>query len=296
MGSAEIANEQLLQKVFISGEALRALSLHGVGLIASVFENLASKAPNLRILRLGSIIGQRNLLSPHQYDMLLQFLSSSRLREIAFSDFKQDLPWHELISSNGPYLRQLTIHTRPCSDEVDQALGAAACESLPAHLRWKLKLGFSSDDLLCLSSACPDIERLGFDVVHGQSLQQAREEILVGLVTFRRVRHLHLFSHIHEVRQSCEMPLVSSLELVSFFNDLMRQKQGTVLETLMYHDYELEWCKVWAMGENKTLIAYRNKHGMTEIQELYEGTRLLWTRRKPLEEPFDRFSQWEFPG
>lgn len=38
---------------------------------------------------------------------------------------------------------------------------------------------------------------------------------------------------------------------------------------------------LWNMGEGEILLVYRGAYEKMEMRELYQGTKLLWTRHKP---------------
>ncbi|KAL8779837.1 MAG: hypothetical protein Q9213_006752 [Squamulea squamosa] len=122
--------------------------------------------------------------------------------------------------------------------------------------RIKRPLGVNHDELRAIYDACPQLERLGFD--------------------------------------ACDPTI--GLELIKIFNRFNERKEGSRLETLIYHNLrEGERCLLWQMSEGTILISYQYGSTTPEVREMYEGTTLLWTRQRPLEHRVE-FEEWEFPA
>lgn len=136
---------------------------------------------NLRAIRLGPgrLVDPwtANLVNEGQLKGILDFFIDTGLREITFNNFIQNLAWIDMIQNSGPELEQLTIHTSPSTWRNLQGYNNPPPQSssdsyYATILQTDLRPGFTHTEFLRLSSACPNLENLGFDV-HGIGIPEA---------------------------------------------------------------------------------------------------------------------------
>lgn len=115
-----------------------------------------------------------------QFNVMQDLFSSTKFCEIAFHNFCQALPWLDLVSNSGSTLRQLSIYTEvdhwawarsTNKSEAKSLLLSFKDSSYVQYLQLDEKPGFTYVKLLRLSSLCPNIEKLGFDI-HGMELEE----------------------------------------------------------------------------------------------------------------------------
>ncbi|KAL8767583.1 MAG: hypothetical protein Q9209_005955 [Squamulea sp. 1 TL-2023] len=285
---------------------LRSLSLSGVKTIVSALGSLKGRVPNLGALHIDLEPGHsfelghddNRILSEHAFLQIRDFFSMSGLKNIALNSFTQAVPLQDLVASSGPTLRQLVIHTkfshwrnvqRYCPETVGDT-------SVATHLRLRQGIGIGNDELRELAAACPGIGCLGIDI-SCLNLEKALHGKLDALLDFPYLRHLHLFSP----REQNNDKTMTGLDLVKLFEYLNCRKKGARLETLLYFqqygtDVDMgEQCHLWQMADGKILLSYRFIESITDIREMYQGHRLLWTKRRACESNA-RFSELEFPA
>lgn len=170
MESHAVPCYQPIRKEFIDGGALRVLSLQGFELCALTLQELDNEIPNLRTVRFAAPPRFNHLAWPlvndRQFLRIHDFMSKTRLCEIAFHDITQNLPWLDMVSASGQVLRQLTIHTAPqywLWARVDRSQATQQPPSFDyspsaRYLRIQEHPGFVYNELIQLNSICPNIE------------------------------------------------------------------------------------------------------------------------------------------
>ncbi|KAL8639413.1 MAG: hypothetical protein Q9226_008873 [Calogaya cf. arnoldii] len=219
---------------------------------------------------------------------------------------------------SGPKLTTLLIYnTVRQSEREDYTPRISNDDIVNQYLQVKNSLGFTHTDLLRLNSLCPNLEHLGFDV-KGSEIRELHHKLHDALTTFHKLRHLELwiraparlfprppasdYWELKQPREDGDYSLVSGPSLVEFFQNLLghpgNSKRVPRLQTLTIHNQGHENCTLHKMGEQpqRTLITYRSPGATVLTKELYEGSKLLWTRHKHIlgniNELKEEFPEW----
>ncbi|KAL9581472.1 MAG: hypothetical protein Q9212_003875 [Teloschistes hypoglaucus] len=274
-------------------------------------------------------------MNDSQFSVMQDLFSSAKLCEISFHNYNQALPWLDLVSNSGSTLQQLSMHTSPyhwgwaqqhqLPPKLDKYPGSTYDAQ---YLQLDHQPGFTYVELLRLSSLCPNIEKLGFDI-HGMGIKDAHSTYLNALAAFARLRHLTLFFHPIYAADDAHRPPASKYDrilkeipnpaeaLLDFFHGLNNRKRGTMVESITYRahgKYEDPWkmCTLWNMGgrggqegKGRVLMVSSGDSQRMEMTEMYEGRKVLWTKHTPAfidrgyrgwgDRVGTRFNWWEFP-
>ncbi|KAI4196954.1 MAG: hypothetical protein LQ350_006207 [Teloschistes chrysophthalmus] len=206
-----------------------------------------------------------HIMNDSQFSVMQALFSSAKLREISFHNFSQALPWLDLVSNSGSTLQQLSMHTWPYHWgwahfrrlppksgpvpswrdpqirylELDEQSGSTYGIQ---YLQLDQQPGFTYAELLRLSSLCPNIEKLGFDI-HGMGVEDAHSTYLNALAAFPKLRHLILFFHPippaeevdgRDARWSLQETPLPADALLDLFHGLNNRKRGTMVESITY--------------------------------------------------------------
>ncbi|KAL8781055.1 MAG: hypothetical protein Q9194_000562 [Teloschistes cf. exilis] len=303
-------HRQLIESKVINLEALRKLTFDGLKVFTSAIMHLVDYVPNVRVCRVTSekpfvdnynfprdTIDWHFLVDENQLGIIREFFSRATLHELALDGFVQNLPWQDMFATSGPHLRQLTIHAatnrwyeiKSRESLTDLPSFDNSSEAASLRIRWD-PFGFTHAEILRLGSVCPNIQNLGLDI-HYMGPTEALQGPLDALMSFVHLRHLRLFflqtpnlDADQRLKRKGDPSYFCSGEMLKMFIHFREQKRGTLLESLlcqMMDDLQSyrphESCVLWAMGEGKTLIDYRECN-YRHISEIYQGTQLVRTR------------------
>ncbi|KAL8677054.1 MAG: hypothetical protein Q9186_006483 [Xanthomendoza sp. 1 TL-2023] len=315
-----VPSHRMLLRAFVDRNALKVIRIHRYWLIASVFDDIKSKLPNLQSVAIdgsnGKVVGPRStsLMSAEEYISVADFFRKTVLRAIAFHNITQRMPWVDLVATSGCKLTQLVIHT-----SYDDWLCAMSnwSNNFGGLIPPSSPFGVSQEELYQLNITCPNIERLGVDI-SDLRVTEARHSLLDALTEYHQLRHLHLFFHpslepntspevaayfsgvasmalrdprYRGAQSMARRPIarlenVTGLDLVKLFLHLRDGKKGRKLETLLYrqksHAESVE-CMLWHMGGCRVLLSFRYHHD-TEWREMYEGTKLVKSEKRLLDQ------------
>lgn len=185
-------------------DTICTLSLRGFQQFTSVWQQSYNTMPNLKSINLFGVEHSdtgnfAHIMNDSQFSVMQALFSSAKLREISFHNFSQALPWLDLVSNSGSTLQQLSMHTWPYHWgwahfrrlppksgpvpswrdpqirylELDEQSGSTYGIQ---YLQLDQQPGFTYAELLRLSSLCPNIEKLGFDI-HGMGVEDAVSHI-----------------------------------------------------------------------------------------------------------------------
>lgn len=178
---------------------LRVVTITGFQHLEPMWQQPQHAMPNLESVRI--VASKRpDFSQPHplmidsHISVMHDFFSSAKLCRISFHGFIQTLPWLDLVSSSGTRLRELSIYTAPSywswgsSFITSPELPPLGSTPYAQYLQIDRRPGFTHTELLQLSSLCPNIENLGFDV-HDMELGDAvcREHNPFPITLFRPI-------------------------------------------------------------------------------------------------------------
>ncbi|KAL8684673.1 MAG: hypothetical protein Q9224_006195, partial [Gallowayella concinna] len=190
-----VPSHRMLLRAFVDRNALKVIRIHRYWLIASVFDDIKSKLPNLQSVAIdgsnGKVVGPRStsLMSADEYISVADFFRKTVLRAIAFHNITQRMPWVDLVATSGCKLTQLVIHT-----SYDDWLCAMSnwSNNFGGLIPPSSPFGVSQEELYQLNIMCPNIERLGVDI----SDLRVTEALMIFRQGIEKTVTLHIVSFV----------------------------------------------------------------------------------------------------